>query len=222
MCRQTDKPNSLPVSPISLVKAIQGGQIEAKSLPKEHRQICVDYLTNEGYSSGEISEILKVSPRTIRRDRERIRQDNAVNLDADFTGRHVGLLTQRSQHAIENLIRVSKEKGCPHFVKVKAIKETWLITRGLAQLLQSVGYLPNRTLPISSKLTDETYELPDLEDLTSQLATLKTSFEQAGKTNEDIAQNITDLEDVVSRLCISNRIKHVQSKIVGAEEDDST
>lgn len=220
MSRQTNNSDSLPVSPISLVRAIQSGQIQAKSLPKEHRRICVEYLTGEGYLSAEIAEIFKVNPRTIRRDRKRIRQDNAVNLDADFTATHVGLLMQGSQHAIQNLKRISNKKDCPHIVKVSATKGTWTIIRELTQLLQSIGYLPNQSLLPSYESGDETFHMPSLDDLTGQLDALKASYEQAGGTDDDTTQNIAELEDAVSRIRISNKIKHVQSKIVEAQEDD--
>ena len=64
MSSQSEKPNNLPVSPISLVKEIQSGQISAKSLPKEPRQICVEYLTHEGFSADYMAEILNWDEKT--------------------------------------------------------------------------------------------------------------------------------------------------------------
>jgi DNA-binding CsgD family transcriptional regulator len=220
MSRQTEISDSLPVSPISCVKAIQSGQIQAKSLPKENRQICVEYLTSEGYSSGTIAEIMKVDTRTIRRDKERIRHVNAINLDAAFTSKHVGLLMQGSQHVIENLIRIAKDKDCPYFVKVNSFKGIWAILKELTQLLQSIGYLPTQSLLPISESEGETYPMPSLDDLIGELDSLKTSFEQAGIIDENTAQDIAKLEDAVSRLTVSKKIKHVQSKIVEAKKND--
>jgi len=220
MSRKTDTSDSLPVSPISLVKAVQSGQIGAKSLPKEHRQTCVEYLTNEGYSSGEISEILKVSPRTIRRDRERIRQDNAVILDADFTGRHIGLLVQRSQHAVENLTRLFKEKNCPANVRADAIQKTWTITKELSQMLQSIGYLPNAALNVRTDFNHNICEPPGFEQLISEVETLERSLEQSNVCDEKAVEMITELKSLLSRSSFSSIIKHIQTNIMEIKEND--
>jgi len=217
---RSDPVNNLPESPISLVKAIRNNVIPAKALTREPRQTCVEYLGSEGYSTGEIAEILKVHPRTIRRDREDIRERNAVSIDPDFIARHVGQLLQRAQHAISSLTRISREKDCPYAVKVKAIKETWRISKELTEALQSVGYLPNIPKELGVELRHGLCEPPGRDEITRELDMLRASTEEAGITDEQITQTIRALEGLVARSSASRIIKHIQSKTKQEDEDD--
>lgn len=212
--------NDLPESPISLVKAIRNNVIPAKALTREPRQTCVEYLGSEGYSTGEIAEILKVSPRTIRRDMEQIRGRNAISLDPDFTATHIGQLARRAQHAISSLTRISREKDCPYFVKVRAIKETWRISKELTEALQSIGYLPNIPKELGVELRHCLYEPPSCDEITHELGILRASAEEAGNTDEQITQMISALEELVARSSASRIIKHIQSKTKQEDEDD--
>jgi len=63
---------------LSLLREIRSGTVVATSLGKENRRACVEYLAAEGFSVAEMSETLKVSDRTIRRDRLAIRSAHAV------------------------------------------------------------------------------------------------------------------------------------------------
>lgn len=77
---------------LSLIRDIQQGTLSPKNLTSEDRQRCVLHLTSEGYSKAEIAEILQVSERTISRDRESIRQSNALQRDPALPGEMAGQL----------------------------------------------------------------------------------------------------------------------------------
>ncbi len=220
MSAQTDPANDLPESPISLVKAVRDNVIPAKALTREQRQICVEYLGSEGYSTGEMAEILKVSSRTVRRDREQIRERNAVSLDPDFTARHVGQLLQGAQYAISSLIRISREKDCPYAARVKAIKQTWVISKELTEVLQSIGYLPNIPKELKAELRHSLCEPPGFDEITHEIDILRASTEESGNTDEQMTQMICILEELVARSSASRITKHIKSKTNQEDEDD--
>ncbi len=65
----------------ALMKQIQSGQLDPKCIGTTSRRQVVMTMINDGYSTAEIAEILKVSDRTIERDRKAIRESNAVTRD---------------------------------------------------------------------------------------------------------------------------------------------
>lgn len=216
MSAETEKNNSLPVSPISLVKAIQNGQVNAKGLSIQDRQMCVEYLANQGGSTAEIAEVLKVSDRTVRRDMGQIREKNAVEPDEGFTARFAGQILQDRQFAVDGLKRLSRDRSCPHHVVMQAYLGICNINKGTAEMLQSFGYLPGYGM----LNTDGNFHLPDPEDLIAEFASLKGSIENGGIADATTAQEIADIEKAITILSTSNKIKQVQSKIVEHQENE--
>jgi hypothetical protein len=124
MSGQAKNADNLPTTPMSILEVLRSGQILAKNLNKDQRQVCVEYLINQGYPTAEIAEILKVCTRTVRRYKEQIRKSNAIELDTNFTAEHVGWAFQNAQYSIDYLKRLAKKTDCPHFSRVKSVNLT--------------------------------------------------------------------------------------------------
>ncbi len=65
MTAEPSAAESVVRSPITLLRELQSGSLSATALSKEARLACVEHLTLEGYSVGEIAEVLRASTRTI-------------------------------------------------------------------------------------------------------------------------------------------------------------
>ena len=212
--------NKLILSPISLIKQLRDGKISAADLTKESRITCVEYLDGEGLKRCEIAELLKVVPRTVYRDLAEIKQENAINLDAEFVAQHVGELKKRCSSAISNLLKIQNDKKCPHKVKVDALYKTWLIFKEYTLTLQSLYYLPNGATEIRASVDHNFREPPGFDEITHELSTLKASMKEAGIPDEKIAQVLSGPEGLIQRSSASNIIKHVKSKIVEENKND--
>ena len=212
--------NKLILSPISLIKQLRDGKISAADLTKESRIACVEYLNGEGLKKCEIAELLKTSPRTVYRDLAEIKQENAINLDAEFVAQHVGELKKRCSSAISNLLKIQNEKKCPYKVKVDAIHKTWLIFKECTQTLQSLYYLPNGATEIRASIDHNFREPPSFDEITHDLSMLKASMKDAGIPDEKITQMLSGPEGLIQRSSASNIIKHVKSKIVEENKND--
>lgn len=140
-------------SPISIIRDIQNGTLAAQSLSSKSRRACIEHLRAEGYGASEISEIFKVSVRTVRRDLAQIREDHAVTTEPKFVARTVGALVHESEISIARLRRVARDRECPHATKVEAERLAWVVTRETVETLQSLGYLPTAAQQIQADLT---------------------------------------------------------------------
>jgi uncharacterized protein (UPF0147 family) len=208
------------LSPISLIKQLRDGKISAANLTNESRIACVEYLTGEGLKKCEISELLKVSTRTVYRDLKQIRKENAIIRDPEFVAQHVGELEKRCSSAISNLLKIQNDKNCPYKVKVDAQHKTWLIFKEYTQTLQSISYLPNAATEIRASVDHNFGEPPSFDEITHELSILKASTKEAGNTDEKITQKISRLEELILRSSASNIIKHVKSEIVEENKND--
>ena len=199
--------NKTILSPISLIKQLRDGKISAANLTNESRIACVEYLAGEGLKKCEISELLKVSTRTVYRDLKQIRKENAIGLDAEFVAQHVGELNKRCSSAISNLLRIQNEKNCPYKVKVGALYKTWLIFKEYTQTLQSLYYIPNAATEIRASVDHNFGKPPSFDEITHELSMLKASMKEAGIPDEQITQMLSVPEGLIQRSSASSMIK---------------
>ncbi|MEE8154627.1 MAG: hypothetical protein V3T53_06660 [Phycisphaerales bacterium] len=147
-------------SVLSVIRDIQQGALAPRSLGVEDRRRCVEHLTGEGYSLAEIAEILKVTERTIARDRSAVRQSNAIERDEDITGEMVGQLVTQADTTINRIRRITRDSDTPPAARIEGEKACWVIARDLVQKLQSLGYLPNAPQEIRGQMTHQVEHLP--------------------------------------------------------------
>jgi hypothetical protein len=142
------------------------------------------------------------------------------NLSAEFTAKQIGQLMHRATQAVENLTRLFKEQNCPANVRADAIQKTWIITKELSQMLQSIGYLPNAALNIRADFNHNICEPPGFKQLISEVEILERSLEQSSVCDEKAVEMIAELKSSLSRSSISSIIKHMQSNIKEIKEND--
>ncbi len=147
-------------SVLDLIRGLQSGSTSGASLTPGDRRRCVEHLSAEGYSAAEISDILKVSQRTIARDRTVIRQHNALERDPKLTAEMVGYLVQQAEQGVSRIRRVIRDSHTSPGVKIDGERACWLITKELVERLQSLGYLPTAATEIRGELTHHVQHLP--------------------------------------------------------------
>ncbi len=166
--------NPEEVSPISLIRRLQSGELAASSVASEARRACVEHLHGDGHSAAAIAEMFKVSLRTIRRDLAEIREERAVTQDPKLVERVVGDLFHEAETAIARLRRTARDRECPHATQVEAEKACWEVKRQLVETLQRLGFLPSAIqqlqADITHRLDHETHmrELTELESITAE------------------------------------------------------
>ena len=206
-------------SALSLIRAIREGAISPTGLNPEDRGRCVEHLSAEGYSVVEISEILKVSERTIARDRAAIRQHNALKRDPKLTAEMVGYLVQQAEQAVGRIRRVTRDARTSAAVKIDGERACWLTSKELVERLQSLGYLPTAPTEIRGELTHHVQHLPGFDQLQQEVARLELIFNDKAVDEQPLLEELSAIKDEVGRGALSERIEAVSARLTNDEAD---
>ncbi|MEO1584308.1 MAG: hypothetical protein AAFR96_07020 [Planctomycetota bacterium] len=158
---------------LDLLGSIRAGQIAGRSLSPETRRLCVDYLAAEGAANAEMAQLLDVTDRTIRRDREAIRETNALKIDDGFADRIAGELIEEGRRAVDRIRRIARDKQIAPAVRIEGERASFEILDRVAQRLQSLGYLPMATRQIKADLTHSLEPLESPEEIVAELKRLE-------------------------------------------------
>lgn len=201
---------------ISVVRDIQKGAIEATSLAIVDRRRCVEYLTYEGYSVADIGEILKVTERTISRDKAAIRQANAVESDPQMAGQMLGQLLNQADTCIQRIRKVTREKETPANVRIDGEKACWLIYDTLVRRIQSLGYLPTAPQQFQGEIKHQIEALPGYGEMNDELVRLEVivSTNDTNDENLPLLKELTDLKDQAERGSLSEKINVIKKQLV--------
>jgi len=191
MAAVTNPDTKLDVGPgrpvVEIIRDLRSGVITGRALDGESRRACVMYLGGEGYGVPEIAALLKVSDRTVARDRARMREELAVERDPGLLPRMVGHLIGEAESTSVRLRRIARDKSAPASARVEAEKATWGIACDLVRTLQSVGYLPQAPRPVRVSARVEgvggeegDFDAPALEELINELARIEAIASASG------------------------------------------
>ncbi|RPJ70263.1 MAG: hypothetical protein EHM20_15605 [Alphaproteobacteria bacterium] len=177
---------------LDILHGIKNGSIDATVLLPEQRKLLVSFLMAEGQSNAEIAHLLKVSDRTIERDKKIIRKENAITQDPELAGIIAGRLFDEAQVCIQRIRKFQRDSDCPPAAKIEGEKGCFQIVNSLAERLQSMGYLPIAANKFQAELTHNIGNTLSLDEINSEVKRL---------------QNIKS-------LLPDKRTKEVESKIV--------
>ncbi len=140
----TNETNKEELSTFEMLKRIQAGSLNPRTLTEEQRQECVELLRLEGQTHAAIAELLKWNIKTIKRDWNEIRSRNAKKPTPEFALRHIAELIEQSGSKHDHLTRMARgddgtvqERSQAEYYAFKVLSET-------TQLLQTMGYLPSK------------------------------------------------------------------------------
>ena len=205
-------------SVLSVMRDIQQGALAPRSLGVEDRRRCVEHLTGEGYSLAEIAEILKVTERTIARDRSAVRRSNAIERDEDITDEMVGQLVTQADTTINRIRRVTRDGDTPPAARIEGEKACWIITRDLVQKLQSLGYLPNAPQEIRGQITHQVEHLPAYGQMNEEVIRLELIVNQhveaGGEDQQPLLEQLALVKDQVARGVLQEQITSIATHLV--------
>ncbi len=220
----TDSPtqSSDDRSVLSVIRDIQQGALDPRSLGVEDRRRCVEHLTGEGYSLAEIAEILKVTERTIARDRSAVRQSNAIQADENITGEMVGQLVLQADTTINRIRRITRDGDTPPAARIEGEKACWVVARDLVQKLQSLGYLPNAPQEIHGQMTHQVEHVPAFGQMNEEVTRLELIVNQhvlAGDQDQQpLLEQLALVKDQVTRGVLQEQITSIATHVVEKRE----
>ncbi len=132
---------------------MQSRDLSGSALSVNDRRSCVEYLSAEGYSAAEIAGILSVADRTVLRDRQAIKEKNALGRDPALAGQVAGQLIREADSSMGRLRKLARDREAPHAARVEAERSAFGIFRDMVRTLQRLGYLPEAETRFSGDLT---------------------------------------------------------------------
>lgn len=109
-------------STTEIIRGLKDGTVAGKALGAEQRRACVERLLLEGVSVHEIADLLRVSDRTVRRDREKIRISNALEPSDNLAATVLGEYRQQADAAATRLARLQRDPTATAADKVAAVR----------------------------------------------------------------------------------------------------
>lgn len=207
-------------SAIDLLEKIRSGRMSPTLIQSPDRPRIVAFLMAEGYSTPEIAKILKVSDRTIERDRQAIRQGNALEHDPKLADQMSGRLWTEAELAVQQIRKILRDRNTPPAVKVDGNHRCVQIISGLIQDLQRLGYLPTAAQKLDGTITHHLAQLPNLDDMHVEVERLKVISRTILPNDEQTHEKLKQLEDGIERAGLAVQIEELSSDLASAEDPD--
>lgn len=123
-----------------LLSRIDTGEVSCEELPADLRRQCVSHLTESGCSSSEIARRLKVTERTIRRDRAAARREGAISPEPNMGDELLGEFQRLTYQSIQRLTRLSHDPQTPAYARLQAEEAIARTYRRLIETARELGY----------------------------------------------------------------------------------
>ncbi len=219
-----NKPGDTGERTLSLLQKIQAGTVDPKCIrPVERRQI-VSYLMADGYCTADMAQILKVSDRSIERDKKAIRETNALAADPEMVEQMTGRLVCEANLSIQRIRKAARDKNTPSVVKVDAEHRCYQIVSDMIGSLQRLGYLPIATARLQTNITHNIGQIPDYSQMQAEVQRLKQIAGETKGTDSQLIEQFNAIEGQLETIKLIDKIDNVsnviESKGVQNEQDE--
>lgn len=108
------------VSIEQLVSDLHAGHLDPATLSVAERRRCVGYLTDQAFTTAEITQLLGMNERTIRRDRTVIRREAGVSPDNALGDELLGEFERIVTGSVSRLTRLARDPANPAYARMWA------------------------------------------------------------------------------------------------------
>jgi hypothetical protein len=202
-------------SAVQLLQEINSGVLDAKTLDKLSRQRCIELLIAEGYGYQHISQVLKISEKTVSRDMKEIRSRNELTPSIEFAKETIGDLFRQGLNHHAYLMRLARSKDATNSEKIQAEFASWRVLRELVERMQSLGYLPSRPQRVVGDISchmqnEEGGE--SIEDIRKMISEIETVAKDTNTYTPELAEDIKAIGLRIEKAEIVSEVKKVVEK----------
>ena len=174
---------------LSLIQRIKDGTVAPETLSKDLRQRCVEVLLAEGYTIAAMAQILKRSEKTIKRDIDDIREQNAISPDIDLAKKIIGEMVMYARINRDYLMKLARTKESSVAEKAQSEYYAFKVHVELMTKLQSMGYLPQMPQAIVGDVFHHLdHDNLDFDDLARQVIEIEKISDGDGNIKDDIGK----------------------------------
>ena len=197
-----------PLRAFDLLHKVKSGETRGKDLRPEDRQTLVSVLSAEGASTPDIANLLKVSDRTIERDRQTIAKRHALTKDPALTGIMLGRLRSEVELSVATARRLARDKDVDPAVRLDAAVRCVELYDLLINRLQTTGHVDRVAQHIQADVTHQAV-VPTAEGFAQELERLKAI--------DPSNPNIPAMEELVARAAMATTMKQLTCTPDGTE-----
>jgi len=104
-----------------LLQQISAGEVDvASDLSVDARRACVAELSDQGFAISEIATLLRVSSRTVNRDRRFLRHAEAIEPSLRLSDELLGEMHRLTQASVQRLTRMANDETAPAYARLWA------------------------------------------------------------------------------------------------------
>lgn len=213
-----NKNEEVPI--LSLLQDIQTGRCNPRTISKEIRLQCVEFLLGQGYSDSDVAQILQVSEKTIYRDLQKIRKRNAVSPDPQLAKEIVGEFIRKANMHHARLMKIASNKDISPGERKQAEFMAWRVEIEKMETLQTLGYLPLK--PKEIVLSHENAEMT-FSEIEQTIHEIKTISQEDGTVTPQLEEQLKVFQARLEKARISHEVAGLlenQKKNVEEEEKD--
>lgn len=135
-----------------LIHRLCDGEVQVEQLTPALRQRCVEHLTLGGYSNSDIAALLKISERTVTRDRTAIRRDGALSTTPELGNELLGEYQRLTLASIQRLTRLASDSATPPYARLWAEDAVTRVYQRFMETARRLGYLERPRRPLFNPL----------------------------------------------------------------------
>jgi hypothetical protein len=202
---------------LSLLQKIQADTVDPKCIRPAERRLIVSYLMGDGYASADMAQILKVSDRSIERDKKAIRETNALAATPELVEQMVGRLRCEAELSIQRMRKAARDKATPQAVKVDAEHRCYQIVSDMIASMRHLGYLPTATSKLQADFTHNIGQIPDFAQMRAEVQRLRQITGETQGTDSEVIEQLNQIETQLVKVKLVNQIENI-SNIVESKE----
>ncbi len=198
------------ISVHAVLSGIQSNTLDAGTLSKAMRQLCVEALFLEGYTPTSLAQLFKVSDKTIRRDMEEIRRKNALLPSVDFAKEMIGEFWQKVQVHEAHLMKLARAKDSSIGEKAQAEFLAFRVMKEAIQIFQTLGYAPCKPTELVAELFHYDADDSGFDDIRKKLAEFEAIKKETGAFPKEIEEKIEKLKLQIDKTEIEKKLDELK------------
>ena len=202
---------------LSLMQKIQAGTVDPKCIRPAERRLIVSYLMADGYSTAEMAQILKVSDRSIERDKKAIREANILAASPELVEQMVGRLVCEAELSIQRIRKAARDKKTPPTVRIDAEHRCYQIVSDMIASMRHLGHLPTATSKLQADFTHNIGQLPDIADMRAEVQRLRQITGEAQGTDPQLTEQFKQIETQFETVELASQIDNVSNLVESRE-----
>ena len=207
---------------LSLLQKIQAGTVNPKCIRPDERRLIVSYLMADGYATADMAQILKISDRSIERDKKAIREANALAATPELVEQVVGRLCCEAELSIQRIRKAARDKNTPSAVKVDAEYRCFQIINQMTISLQHLGYLPTATAKLQADITHNIGQVPELSHIELEYQRLKRISGESQWTDSQLTERFNLLQAKIAKVSLVNELNEVSNLLTDKEDQNES